>query len=443
MKSSRFFFTALLICTFTVAAQAKNGIRWEPAGVSRQSIAGTVTSMQVQFRSDVTLSNVSLRIVPTLSRFISLSPSTFNAVPAGSVQNVNITFTVPKGTTPQTFDGTIQVKSGNATVAQPLPVILEVVEATSTQVPPTISLPSPDRIGSVSGESNFRLVLDEIDVFFEEGTDPSLISDFVGQLGGTFVGSDPELGFYQIQFPDQGYDYISVILSQIKQNPNVAMATPRFFLGANNFPSDPGTDQSYGPTMIHLPEAWDITTGKKEVVLGPRDVEKINIAVVDTVFDVNNPDLKDNITSYSFNSAPQVAPYHGTRTSSIIGAKGNNGIGIAGVMWDASLYLYGAGKYDDPRGLDGALMDVAFSRAIRDGARVLNLSWGGSCEHSPCSAQEERALKQLDDSFIYFIVLDALVQNYAPSVQDFQLLPTSRRARSRPRCERTDTALIR
>jgi hypothetical protein len=39
-----------------------------------------------------------------------------------------------------------------------------------------------------------------------------------------------------------------------------------------------------------------------------------------------------------------------------------------------------------------------------------------------------------------FIVPDALVQNYAPSVQDFQLLPTSRRGRSRARCGRTGTA---
>jgi hypothetical protein len=113
-------------------------------------------------------------------------------------------------------------------------------------------------------------VLDEIDIVFEEGTDLNTITNLINQLGGTFVGSEPDLGFYQVQFPGEGYDYISAILEQVKQNPSVAMATPRFFLTSNNFPNDPGTDLSYGPTLIHLPEAWDITTGKKEVVLGPR-----------------------------------------------------------------------------------------------------------------------------------------------------------------------------
>ena len=41
---------------------------------------------------------------------------------------------------------------------------------------------------------------------------------------------------------------------------------------------------------------------------------------------------------------------------------------------------------------------------------------------------------------LVFIVPDALVQNYAPTVQDFQLLHTSRRDRSRARCGRTGTA---
>jgi hypothetical protein len=47
-----------------------------------------------------------------------------------------------------------------------------------------------------------------------------------------------------------------------------------------------------------------------------------------------------------------------------------------------------------------------------------------------------------DGSIQEFIVPDALVRNYAPSVQDFQLRHTSRRGRSPARCERTGTAGI-
>jgi hypothetical protein len=62
----------------------------------------------------------------------------------------------------------------------------------------------------------------------------------------------------------------------------------------------------------------------------------------------------------------------------------------------------------------------------------------------PPTAEEDDHFKRLfrraNRYMTIFIVPDALVQNYAPSVQDFQLLHTSRRGRSRARCGRTDTA---
>ncbi len=76
--------------------------------------------------------------------------------------------------------------------------------------------------------------------------------------------------------------------------------------------------------FIKLPTAWNITNGSKDVKIG----------VVDLGFDIKHEDLKDNIdSSISIQSVDE----HGTHVTGIIGAKGNNSIGISGVMWDADL----------------------------------------------------------------------------------------------------------
>ncbi|HTG45946.1 MAG TPA: S8 family serine peptidase, partial [Verrucomicrobiae bacterium] len=66
---------------------------------------------------------------------------------------------------------------------------------------------------------------------------------------------------------------------------------------------------------------------------------------------------------------------HGTHVSGIIGAVGNNGVGIAGVAWNVKLM---ACKFLDSTG-DGDTSDAirCVDYARRNGAQVINASWGG------------------------------------------------------------------
>ena len=66
---------------------------------------------------------------------------------------------------------------------------------------------------------------------------------------------------------------------------------------------------------------------------------------------------------------------HGTHVAGIIGAEGNNGIGITGVAWKARLIAL---KFLDANG-EGNTADAAtaIDSAVRAGARVINASWGG------------------------------------------------------------------
>jgi len=105
---------------------------------------------------------------------------------------------------------------------------------------------------------------------------------------------------------------------------------------------------------IDATSAWDLTTGSKSVV----------IAVLDTGVDITHPDLADNIWTNPFSSPGADTTVndgtglpndihgwnfvdnnadvsdtigHGTSVAGVIGAVGNNGIGIAGVAWHVSI----------------------------------------------------------------------------------------------------------
>src|SRR5262249_20719910 len=160
------------------------------------------------------------------------------------------------------------------------------------------------------------------------------------------------------RFHSRSFD-AQVLTDFFKTHPNVEYAEPNYILHTTAVPNDPAFNQLWALQNLTQPgadigavAAWDVTTGSRGNV----------VAVVDTGIDYTHEDLAANAWSapanftvhiggvtvtcaagtHGFNAIlktcdPADDNGHGTHTSGTIGAAGNNGLGVAGVNWTASV----------------------------------------------------------------------------------------------------------
>lgn len=197
-------------------------------------------------------------------------------------------------------------------------------------------------------------------------------------------------------------------VKSLNENPMVEIAEPNYIYKINKAPTDPMYSQTWGlgnigqadpknqvgvaGIDINAEKAWEIQTGTREKI----------IAVIDTGIDYTHPDLVDNMWTndaekngvagvdddnngvvddiYGYNAITGTGNAkddqgHGSHCAGTIGARANNGIGVAGVNWNVRMM---AVKFLDAGG-SGSLADAikAIDYATKMGAHVMSNSWGG------------------------------------------------------------------
>ena len=213
-------------------------------------------------------------------------------------------------------------------------------------------------------------------------------------------------------------EQVDQICQRLMTLPEVEYAEPDRIVHPAFTPNDPYYSSQwhyYDTYSIHVPGAWDITTGSSNIV----------VAVIDTGI-LSHGDLNGRtVPGYDFISDTCVAndgggrdndpsdpgdwivdgdcsgeeadnsSWHGTHVAGTIGANSNNGLGVAGINWSSKILpirVLGKGGGYDSDIIDAirwaAGLSVGGVPANQNPAKVLNLSLSGlgSCTTSVQSA---------------------------------------------------------
>jgi hypothetical protein len=224
-----------------------------------------------------------------------------------------------------------------------------------------------------------------------------------------FVGLQQHDGIHMVehfQFPDQMRANFGGELLRLKLPEGVSTAEGMALLEgderlayvasndtrvASKIPSDELHPELWGLEKIQAQGAWERTTGSRQ---GPV------IAVLDTGLDVSHPDIASNLWTnrgeipangidddgngviddvHGYNAVEQTGdPYddysHGTHCAGTIAAAGDNGLGVAGVNWQAQIM-----PVKMMQNGTGTVADTvrALAYATRNGATITSNSYGG------------------------------------------------------------------
>ena len=233
----------------------------------------------------------------------------------------------------------------------------------------------------------------QVIVSFKKGTGDSARQQIVQKAGGRLVTRLWHIRGAVVR-PRQG-----VALKLLKQRLNarseVAYAEPDFYLKASRVPNDPLYAQQYalgtsGSGSVDAPRAWDERTSCSKV------------AVLDTGIQSSHPDLKPNMWHnpdeidgngkdddkngfvddyYGVNLVTGKGSGtddngHGSHVAGVIAGDVNNDTGIAGLCWSSDLIAVKFMKKDGAGSTSGAIKGIDY--AVREGARILNCSFGSS-----------------------------------------------------------------
>lgn len=210
-------------------------------------------------------------------------------------------------------------------------------------------------------------------------------------------GVSDEAGLADVQEIPSG-DVVEVPLAEdvtvaqavqiLNDDPNVAWAQPDYIYrqeeegpGYGQFyaTNDPMTSQQWYLNSIGVNQAWDIA----------RSNGSVKVAVIDSGIDMAHPDLAGNIdTQNAYDIVKNAALQedltgHGTHVAGIISAQANNGVGIAGISYNAKLvpinvfqYAYEDGKWDYVAYTSDVIRAIDYARGVSS-VKVINMSMGG------------------------------------------------------------------
>lgn len=214
-------------------------------------------------------------------------------------------------------------------------------------------------------------VPDEILLKFKPGVSDKAKNNIKKHFGIKKKDEIAQIGVEIGKVPEKAKDKI---IEALKKNPNIEYVEPNYIFQFEATPNDGLLyNAAWDLQKIGAPAAWDISKGSSSVV----------VAVLDTGVNANHEDLVGKIVpGYDFadndSDTSDCAAGHGTIVSGRVGASTNNSKGIASLGWNTPILPLKVASNTNCVGGSSGIAATALIFAADHGAKVANMSFGGS-----------------------------------------------------------------
>jgi len=283
-------------------------------------------------------------------------------------------------------------------------------------------------------ELNNEHVPNQLIVKFDDSMALQEIDEAIEFNGGKIIKRFRSSGAVLIEYKEKaGTMLLEARANTLLQRNDVKYVESNDVIRLDKIPNDPKFGELYAlnneggtggsvDADIDAVEAWDITTGSKDVLVG----------IIDTGVDYTHPDIAPNYWTNSGETGldaegndkstneidddnngyvddfrgwdfanndndPIDDHNHGTHCAGTIGAKGDDGVGVVGVNWNVSLvgikFLTGSGSGTT----DGAISSIEYATKI--GVTLTSNSWGGG----GFSEAMKAAIDEANDAGVLFV----------------------------------------
>ena len=238
--------------------------------------------------------------------------------------------------------------------------------------------PPIDTSKLIKGDSGISLIVSDIfNIALKEKSKD--LSVFATELKKQFPDSSYQIIYYdtttlriQFKFPDSNRTALKSKIKEKMDDYELLIWDESIFMSSRTF-NDPAlsdNEKSWYLTAIGAYDAWDRTTGKKDVV----------IAVIDDGFDLNNKDFVNKIIKpYNVKTKTSVVNadndrIHGTHVAGLALGNANNAFGISGIAPDCSFMPIQISQSGDVFSSSDVIDAILY--AVKNDADVINLSLG-------------------------------------------------------------------